>query len=140
MEAELEDERKQRAIAINARNKLQGDIQGMEQQLEMANKVKEDAVKQYKKIFAQMKDFQRELDEARLSREEMAAQAKDNEKKVRGGGGGFFWGMSLRLFVCFCVWCKKKSVYQLLLALIESEFIHGLTTERAQPSCSLVLY
>lgn len=83
MEAELEDERKQRAIAINARNKLQGDIQGMEQQLEMANKVKEDAVKQYKKIFAQMKDFQRELDEARLSREEMAAQAKDNEKKVR---------------------------------------------------------
>ncbi|KAK7113791.1 hypothetical protein V1264_013012 [Littorina saxatilis] len=83
MEAELEDERKQRAIAVNARNKLQGDIQGMEQQVEMANKVKEDAVKQYKKLFAQMKDFQREMDEARLSREEMAASAKDNEKKVK---------------------------------------------------------
>ena len=100
MEAELEDERKQRAIAINARNKLQGDIQGMEQQLEMANKVKEDAVKQYKKIFAQMKDFQRELDEARLSREEMAAQAKDNEKKVRRHVLGC---LLEALFLCFVV-------------------------------------
>ena len=131
MEAELEDERKQRAIAINARNKLQGDIQGMEQQLEMANKVKEDAVKQYKKIFAQMKDFQRELDEARLSREEMAAQAKDNEKKVRRHLLGCLLE-ALFVFVCFL----KK----LLSALIESELIHELPTERVQPSCRLVLY
>ncbi|KAK7484698.1 hypothetical protein BaRGS_00024106 [Batillaria attramentaria] len=83
MEAELEDERKQRAIAVNARNKLQGDLQGMEQQLEMATKVKEDAVKQYRKIAAQMKEFQREVDEARIAREEMAAAAKDNEKKIK---------------------------------------------------------
>jgi myosin protein heavy chain len=82
MEAELEEERKQRALAVNARNKLQGDIQGMEQQVEMATKLKEDAIKQYKKIGAQMKDFQRELDDARLGRDEAYAQAKDNEKKV----------------------------------------------------------
>ena len=83
MEAELEDERKQKAIAVNARNKLQGDLSGMEQQVEMANKVKEDAVKQYKKLAAQIKDFHRELDEARVARDEIANQAKDNEKKVR---------------------------------------------------------
>lgn len=82
MEAELEDERKQRAIAVNARNKLQGDLQGLEQQVEMANKVKEDAVKQYKKLAAQMKDYQREVEEARIAREEMAAAVKDNEKRV----------------------------------------------------------
>lgn len=82
MEAELEDERKQRAMAVNSRNKLQGDLAGLEQQVEMANKVKDDALKQYKRVSAQMKEFQRELDEARLAREEMAGAAKDNEKKV----------------------------------------------------------
>ena len=82
MEAELEDERKQKAMAVSARNKLQGDLQGMEQQVESATKMKEDAVKQYKKIAAQMKDFQREFDEARLARDEAVNQAKDNEKKV----------------------------------------------------------
>ena len=99
MEAELEDERKQRAMAVNARNKLQGDIQGMEQQVEMSNKVKEDAVKQYKKIFAQMKDFQRELEDARISRDEMASQAKDNEKKV----GAAVLQLILLATVCVCL-------------------------------------
>ncbi|XP_012936861.1 myosin-10 isoform X4 [Aplysia californica] len=83
MEAELEDERKQKAIAVNARNKLQGDLSGLEQQVEMANKVKDDAVKQYKRLAAQLKDFQRELDDSRISREEMAGAMKDNEKKVK---------------------------------------------------------
>ena len=82
MEAELEDERKQKAIALNARNKLQGDLSGMEGQVEMTNKLKEDAVKQYKRLAAQLKDFQRELDDARISRDEMAGSMKDNEKKV----------------------------------------------------------
>lgn len=83
MEAELEDERKQKAIALNARNKLQGDLSGMEGQVEMTNKLKEDAVKQYKRLAAQLKDFQRELDDARISRDEMAGSMKDNEKKVK---------------------------------------------------------
>lgn len=83
MEAELEDERKQKAIAINARNKLQGDLAGMEQQVETANKVKDDAVKQYKRFSAQLKEFQHELEEARLAKEEMSGTLKDNEKKVK---------------------------------------------------------
>ncbi|XP_059170078.1 myosin heavy chain, non-muscle-like isoform X2 [Physella acuta] len=83
MEAELEDERKQKAVAVQSRNKLQGTLAGLEQQVEMANKVKEDAVKQYKKIAAQLKDYQREVDEARVSRDEALGAAKDNEKKVK---------------------------------------------------------
>ncbi|CAL1540634.1 unnamed protein product [Lymnaea stagnalis] len=83
MEAELEDERKQKAMAVQSRNKLQGTLAGLEQQVELANKVKEDAVKQYKKIAAQLKDYQREVDEARLSRDEALGAAKDNEKKVK---------------------------------------------------------
>ena len=83
MEAELEDERKQRAAAVSARNKLLGDLKEMESQLEMANKVKEDAVKQYKRIQAQTKELQRELDDARLARDDAAQAFKDNEKKTK---------------------------------------------------------
>lgn len=50
MEAELEDERKQRAFAIASRKKLEGDFKDMEQQLEIANKVKDDSVRQLKKL------------------------------------------------------------------------------------------
>lgn len=55
MEAELEDERKQKAIAVNGRKKLENDLKDYIQQVEMANKVKEDAVKQLRRIQAQMK-------------------------------------------------------------------------------------
>lgn len=71
MEAELDDERKQKAIAVNGRKKLENDLKDYIQQVEMANKVKEDAVKQLRRIQAQMKENQRELDEARLAREEI---------------------------------------------------------------------
>ena len=50
MEVELEEERKQRSIAVNTRKKLEGDMKALEQQFDMANKVKEDAVKQLKKL------------------------------------------------------------------------------------------
>jgi len=50
MEAELEEERKQRSAAVNARKKLEGDFKSMEQQVDTANKIKEDAVKQLKKF------------------------------------------------------------------------------------------
>ena len=78
----MEDERNQKAIAVNARNKLQGDLAGLESQVEMATKMKDDAVKQAKRIGAQLKDFQRELDDARISRDDATQAAKDNEKKV----------------------------------------------------------
>ena len=47
---ELEEERKQRAAAVNGRKKIEGDIKAMEQQIEMANKIKDDAIKQLKKL------------------------------------------------------------------------------------------
>ncbi|XP_067672765.1 myosin heavy chain, non-muscle-like isoform X3 [Haliotis asinina] len=83
MEAELEDERKQRSLATSARNKLMGDLKDLEGQLEMSNKVKDDAVKQYKRAQSQSKEYLRELDELRISREEMANSFKDNERKIK---------------------------------------------------------
>lgn len=79
----MEDERKQRSLATSARNKLMGDLKDLEGQLEMSNKVKDDAVKQYKRAQSQSKEYLRELDELRISREEMANSFKDNERKIK---------------------------------------------------------
>ena len=51
----MEEERKQRTLATTARKKLEGDLNEMEGQVEMAAKVKEDAVKQLRRLQAQMK-------------------------------------------------------------------------------------
>ncbi|KAK6170018.1 hypothetical protein SNE40_018509 [Patella caerulea] len=83
MEAELEEERKQKGAAVSARNKLQGDINDYQQQVQMANKVKEDAVKQYKRMVAQMKEVTREVDEIRISKEEVVQAQKDGEKRIK---------------------------------------------------------
>ena len=50
LEAELEDERKQRAAALAAKKKLEADFKDVEQQLEIHNKIKDDALKQLKKL------------------------------------------------------------------------------------------
>ncbi|KAI0207651.1 hypothetical protein LSAT2_007632 [Lamellibrachia satsuma] len=83
MEGELEEERKQRSAAVNARKKLEGDLKNMEQAVEMASKVKEDSVKQLRRLQAQMKDFQRELEDMGQSRDDAVQSAKDNEKKAK---------------------------------------------------------
>ncbi|XP_048868788.1 myosin-9a isoform X2 [Brienomyrus brachyistius] len=83
MEVELEDERKQRTVAMAARKKLEVDLRELESQIDMANKGREDALKQLRKLQAQMKDMLRELDESRLSRDEILAQAKENENKIK---------------------------------------------------------
>jgi len=49
LEAELEEERRQRSAAISARKKLEGDFKSLESQVDAANKMKEDALKQLKK-------------------------------------------------------------------------------------------
>ncbi|KAM4604324.1 myosin-10 isoform 1-T1 [Polymixia lowei] len=84
MEAELEDERKQRAMAIAAKKKLEMDLSDLEGQMEAANKGRDEAIKQLRKLQAQMKDYQRELEEARASRDEIFTQSKENEKKLKG--------------------------------------------------------
>ncbi|XP_003430622.2 myosin-9 [Ornithorhynchus anatinus] len=83
MEAELEDERKQRGIAVAARKKLEMDLKDLEAHIDTANKNRDEAIKQLRKLQAQMKDYMRELDDTRTSREEILAQAKENEKKVK---------------------------------------------------------
>uniref|UniRef100_A0A6Q2ZDF1 Myosin, heavy chain 10, non-muscle n=1 Tax=Esox lucius TaxID=8010 RepID=A0A6Q2ZDF1_ESOLU len=84
MEAELEDERKQRALAVAAKKKLEVDLKDLEGQIEAANKARDEAIKQLRKLQAQMKDYQRELEEARATRDEIFAQSKENEKKLKG--------------------------------------------------------
>ncbi|KAI7807888.1 putative myosin-10 [Triplophysa rosa] len=83
MEAELEDERKQRALAVAAKKKLEMDLKDVESHIEAANKARDEAIKQLRKLQAQMKDYQRELEEARSSRDEIFAQSKENEKKLK---------------------------------------------------------
>ncbi|NP_001084034.1 myosin, heavy chain 10, non-muscle S homeolog [Xenopus laevis] len=84
LEAELEDERKQRAMAVAIKKKLEMDMKDFESQIEAANKGREDAIKQLRKLQAQTKDYQRELEEARASRDDIFAQSKENEKKLKG--------------------------------------------------------
>uniref|UniRef100_A0A8B9ZLK4 Myosin heavy chain 11 n=1 Tax=Anas platyrhynchos TaxID=8839 RepID=A0A8B9ZLK4_ANAPL len=82
-ETELEDERKQRALAAAAKKKLEIDVKDLESQADSANKAREEAIKQLRKLQAQMKDYQRELDDARAAREEIFATARENEKKAK---------------------------------------------------------
>ncbi|XP_054460247.1 myosin-11a isoform X2 [Anoplopoma fimbria] len=84
LETELEDERKQRALATAAKKKLEGDMKDMEGQIETTSKGRDEAIKQLRKLQAQMKDYQRELEDARAAREEVLTTAKESEKKAKG--------------------------------------------------------
>uniref|UniRef100_A0A673BM28 Myosin-10 n=1 Tax=Sphaeramia orbicularis TaxID=375764 RepID=A0A673BM28_9TELE len=83
MEAELDDERKQKTLAVAAKKKLEMDLNDLEGQIEAANKGRDESIKQLRKLQAQMKDYQRELEEARASRDEIFTQSKENEKKLK---------------------------------------------------------
>ncbi|KAL3054349.1 hypothetical protein OYC64_006636 [Pagothenia borchgrevinki] len=83
METELEDERKQRAVAVAAKKKLEMDLKDIEGHIEGANKARDEAIKQLRKLQAQMKDYQRELEDARTSRDDIFALSKENEKKLK---------------------------------------------------------
>ncbi|CAL8302107.1 unnamed protein product [Merluccius merluccius] len=83
MEAELDDERKQRALAVAAKKKLEADLLDAVGQIEGASKARDEAIKQLRKLQAQMKEYHRELEEARASRDEVFAQSKENEKKLK---------------------------------------------------------
>ena len=50
MEMELEEERKQKTSAIMGRKKLEGDLKDMQSQVDSANKVKEDSLKQLRRL------------------------------------------------------------------------------------------
>lgn len=50
MEAELEDERKQRSMAVAARKKLEMDLKDLEAHIDSANKNRDEAIKQLRKL------------------------------------------------------------------------------------------
>lgn len=50
MEMELEDERKQRSAAVAARKKMELDLKELEAGIDMANKSRDEALKQLKKL------------------------------------------------------------------------------------------
>jgi len=50
METELDDERKQRALAVAAKKKLEADLQDAVGQIEAANKARDEAIKQLRKL------------------------------------------------------------------------------------------
>lgn len=50
MESELEDERKQRALAVAAKKKLEMDLKDIESHIEGANKARDEAIKQLRKL------------------------------------------------------------------------------------------
>lgn len=50
MEMELEDERKQRSAAVAGRKKLELDLKELEAGIDMANKNRDEALKQLKKV------------------------------------------------------------------------------------------
>lgn len=54
MEAELEDERKQKALAVAARKKLEMDLKDIEGHIEGANKARDEAIKQLRKLQVQI--------------------------------------------------------------------------------------
>ncbi|XP_055920933.1 myosin heavy chain, non-muscle isoform X2 [Eupeodes corollae] len=83
LEAELDEERKQRTAAVAAKKKLEGDLKEIETTMEMHNKVKEDALKHAKKLQAQVKDALRDAEDAKAAKEELAAASKEAERKVK---------------------------------------------------------
>ena len=83
LESELDEERKGRVSAANAKKKIEMDMADLEEQLDASNRVKEDGIRQLKKYQQQVKDIQRDLDDARQARDEISEQAKENERKAK---------------------------------------------------------
>jgi len=83
LEAELDEERKQRQTAVNAKKKLETDYKDLESTMDMNNKLKEDALKQLKKLQQAMKEIQRDAEEAHSSKNDVLQQSKELEKKIK---------------------------------------------------------
>uniref|UniRef100_A0A2I3GZG7 Myosin heavy chain 14 n=1 Tax=Nomascus leucogenys TaxID=61853 RepID=A0A2I3GZG7_NOMLE len=83
-EVERDEERKQRALAVAARKKLEGELEELKAQMASAGQGKEEAVKQLRKMQAQMKELWREVEETRSSREEIFSQNRESEKRLKG--------------------------------------------------------
>ncbi|XP_023562446.1 myosin-14, partial [Octodon degus] len=83
-EVERDEERKQRALAVAARKKLEAELEELKAQAAAAGQGKEEAVKQLRKTQVQMKELWREVEESRTSREEIFVQNRESEKRLKG--------------------------------------------------------
>nr|XP_057904381.1 myosin-11-like isoform X2 [Doryrhamphus excisus] len=83
LEAELEEEKKQRGQASGGKKKLEGELKDMEDQLEATNRGRDEAVKQLRKIQGQVKDLQRELEDSRAAQKDVLASAREAERKSK---------------------------------------------------------
>uniref|UniRef100_A0A8U7MVJ6 Myosin-9 n=1 Tax=Corvus moneduloides TaxID=1196302 RepID=A0A8U7MVJ6_CORMO len=121
MEAELEDERKQRSMAVAARKKLEMDLKDLESHIDTANKNREEAIKQLRKLQAQMKDYMRELEDTRTSREEILAQAKENEKKLKSMEAEMIQLQEVMEYACKALAMEEKRRLEARIAQLEEE-------------------
>ncbi|XP_036943976.1 myosin-11-like [Acanthopagrus latus] len=83
LEAELEEERKQRGQASGSKKKLEGELKDMEDQLEATSRGRDEAIKQLRKIQGQVKELQRELEDSRASQKEVLASARESERRSK---------------------------------------------------------
>merc|ERR1719348_617133 len=80
LEAELDEERKQKQAAVNAKKKLETDYKDLESTMDMNNKLKEDALKQLKKLQQAMKEIK--LLEAELVQLQEALSAAERVRRT----------------------------------------------------------
>lgn len=113
LEAELEEERKQRGQASAAKKKLEGELKDMEDQLGATCRGRDEAVKQLRKLQvsisvnlclfppniqyllvetqhdplcssqAQVKDLQRDLEDSRAAQKEVLTSARESERRAK---------------------------------------------------------
>ncbi|KAM9225901.1 myosin-14 isoform 2-T2 [Dugong dugon] len=82
-EVERDEERKQRALAVATRKKLEAELEELKAQMSAAGQGKEEAMKQLRKMQVQMKELWREVEESRTSREEIFVQNRESEKRLK---------------------------------------------------------
>ncbi|XP_045686627.1 myosin-9-like, partial [Phyllostomus hastatus] len=80
-EAELEEDRMQRSMAVAAGKRQDMNLKDLEAQSDWANKNHNEALEELRKLQVQMKDYTRELEGMSSSLEVMLAQAKENQQK-----------------------------------------------------------
>ncbi|KAM7387492.1 hypothetical protein PAMA_009893 [Pampus argenteus] len=83
LEAELEEEKKQRGQASAGKKKLDGELKDMEEQLEASNRGRDETGKQLRKTQGQVKELQRELEESRAAQKEVLTSARESERRAK---------------------------------------------------------
>ncbi|CAF0913604.1 unnamed protein product [Brachionus calyciflorus] len=83
LEADLDDERKQRTTAVNMKKKFELDFNDLKGQLDESNRIKDEQFKQIKRLTQNVKEITRECEELRLAKEEIISGGKEWEKKLK---------------------------------------------------------